>query len=240
MDIQFTNEALISLGILTILEIVLGIDNIIFVSILASKLPKDKQRSGRRLGLMLGMVVRIIMLLGIDWVRRQDHTLFKVMSNEISGKDIMLIVGGLFLLYQSVHEIHLKLKGYAEETEERTSAKGLSAIFLQMVLLNVVFSLDSVITAIGMADHLWVMITAVVLSMVVMLLASKPIADFVNKHPSIKILALSFLVMIGVSLIAEGFDQHFNKGYIYFAMAFSFIIELINLRLDKLSSHKSS
>lgn len=236
MDIQFTNEALISLGILTILEVVLGIDNIIFVSILASKLPAEKQQQGRRVGLLLGMLVRIIMLMGIDWVRRQEHTLFTIVGNEISGKDIMLIIGGLFLLYQSVHEIHLKLKGYSEEVKERTNAVGWSGIIVQMTLLNIVFSLDSVITAIGMADHLWVMILAVVLSMIVMLMASGPIANFVNKYPSIKILALSFLVMIGMSLLAEGFDQHFNKGYIYFAMAFSFIIELINLRLDRVSS----
>lgn len=237
MDIQFTNEALISLGVLTLLEVVLGIDNIIFVSILAAKMPEDKQRQGRRVGLMIGMVVRIIMLLGIDWVRRQEATLFTIIGNEISGKDLMLIIGGLFLLYQSVHEIHLKLKGYTEEVKERTDARGVSAIFLQMALLNIVFSLDSVITAIGMADHLWVMITAVILSMVVMLGASGPIANFVNKHPSIKILALSFLVMIGVSLLAEGFDQHFNKGYIYFGMAFSFAIELINMRVDRMSKN---
>jgi len=186
---------------------------------------------------MIGMLVRIIMLLGIDWVRRQEATLFTIIGNEISGKDLMLIIGGLFLLYQSVHEIHLKLKGYTEEVKERTDARGVSAIFLQMALLNIVFSLDSVITAIGMADHLWVMITAVVLSMVVMLGASGPIAKFVNKHPSIKILALSFLVMIGVSLLAEGFDQHFNKGYIYFGMAFSFAIELINMRVDRMSKN---
>jgi predicted tellurium resistance membrane protein TerC len=239
MDIHITNEALISLGILTILEIVLGIDNIIFISILASKLPKDKQRYGRRVGLMLGMLVRIIMLLGIDWVRKQETPLFSILDKDISGKDLMLIVGGLFLLYQSVHEIHMKLKGHEEETKERTAAKGMSAVFFQMALLNVVFSLDSVITAIGMANLLWVMITAVILSMLVMLIASGPIADFVNKYPSIKILALSFLVMIGVSLIAEGFGQHFNKGYIYFAMAFSFVIELINLRLDKVSDKTS-
>lgn len=238
MDIQFTDEALISLGVLTILEIVLGIDNIIFVSILAGKLPADKQRQGRRVGLLLGMVIRIIMLMGIDWVRKQEHALFTVMDNDISGKDLMLIVGGLFLLYQSVHEIHLKLKGYKEEVKERTDAKGLSSILVQMTLLNVVFSLDSVITAIGMADHLWVMILAVILSMVVMLAASGPIAKFVNNNPSIKILALSFLVMIGISLLAEGFDQHFNKGYIYFAMAFSFAIELINLRIDKHQKNK--
>lgn len=233
MDFQITNDALISLGVLTILEVVLGIDNIIFVSILANKLPKAKQKQGRQIGLFLGMIIRIFMLMGIDWVRKQEHPLFTMLDHPVSGKDLMLIVGGLFLLYQSVHEIHLKLKGYKEEVEERTDAKGLSAIYFQMALLNVVFSLDSVITAVGMADLLWVMIGAVVLSMGVMLLASGPIAKFVNDNPSIKILALSFLVMIGVSLLAEGFGQHFNKGYIYFAMAFSFVIELINLRLDK-------
>jgi predicted tellurium resistance membrane protein TerC len=185
------------------------------------------------------MVVRIIMLMGIDWVRRQEIPLFTMLDHEVSGKDLLLIVGGIFLLYQSVHEIHLKVKGHAEELKERTDAKKYGAIYMQMALLNVVFSLDSVITAVGMANLLWVMITAVILSMFVMMLASGPIATFVNNNPSIKILALSFLVMIGISLIAEGFGQHFNKGYIYFAMAFSFIIELINLRIDKASAKKS-
>lgn len=236
MEELFTSEALISLGILTILEIVLGIDNIIFVSILAAKLPEDQQKPARRMGLMMGMVIRIIMLIGIDWVRKQETTLFTIFQNDISGKDLMLIGGGLFLLFQSVREIHFKLKGHEEEVNERTSGKTWKALFWQMVLLNVVFSLDSVITAIGMAKFLWVMITAVIASMLVMLLASGPIANFVNKHPSIKILALSFLVMIGVALLAEGFDQHFNKGYIYSGMAFAFIIELMNLRLDKISA----
>lgn len=237
MDI-FSSEALISLGTLTLLEVVLGIDNIIFVSILASKLPDEQEKQARRAGLLLGMVVRIIMLLGIDWVRRQEATLFTVADNHISGKDLMLIIGGLFLLYQSVHEIHLKMKGHKEEVKERTAVKGMTAVYLQMTLLNIVFSLDSVITAIGMANQLWVMVTAVILSMLVMLGASAPIASFVNKNPSIKILALSFLVMIGVSLLAEGFEQHLNKGYIYFAMVFAFAIELVNLRVDKVSSKK--
>jgi len=239
MDIQFTNEALISLGILTILEIVLGIDNIIFISILASKMPKKDQRATRRVGLIIGMVVRIIMLMGINWVRKQDEALFTVLNNGISGKDIMLILGGMFLLYQSVHEIHLKMKGHAEEIKERTGSVRRNAVYFQLALLNIVFSLDSVITAIGMANELWVMIAAVVLSMFVMMAASGPIANFVNNNPSIKILALSFLTMIGISLVAEGLDQHFNKGYIYFAMAFSFLIELINLRVDKKAAEKS-
>lgn len=240
MDIQFTNEALISLGILTILEIVLGIDNIIFVSILASKLPEERQKRGRQIGLLQGMLIRIVMLFGIDWVRKQEKTLMVILDSEISGKDLMLIIGGLFLLYQSVREIHFKLKGYEDEQEvdARIKVKSMSSVFFQMVLLNIVFSLDSVVTAIGMAKHLWVMVLAVLLSMVVMLAASAPIAKFVNNNPSIKILALSFLVMIGVSLLAEGFEQHLNKGYIYFAMAFSFAIELINLRMDKIQEKR--
>ena len=218
---------------LTVLEIVLGIDNIIFISILANKAPGGKQQQARRFGLLLGLVVRIIMLMGINWVQRQEADLFHVMNQGISGKDILVIVGGLFLLYQSVHEIHLKMKGHEEEIKERTDAKGWTGILLQMALINVVFSLDSVITAVGMANEVWVMIVAVVISMLVMLWASEPIANFVNENPSIKILALSFLVLIGVSLLGEGLGQHIDKGYIYFAMAFSFSIELINLRLDK-------
>ncbi|MFN5888871.1 MAG: TerC family protein [Bacteroidota bacterium] len=226
-------EIIISLVTLTILEIVLGIDNIIFISILSNKLPAHQHKKSRNYGLLIGMVIRVIMLLGISWVQQQEHDLFVIMGNGISGKDLLLIGGGLFLLYQSVHEIHVKMKGIEAETKERTSATGFSAVLLQMGVINVVFSLDSVITAIGMADHVWVMITAVVISMIVMLIAAEPIATFVNHNPSIKILALAFLVLIGVSLLAEGFGQHLDKGYIYFAMAFSFTIELINLRLDK-------
>ena len=228
-----TQDLIISLIALTVLEIVLGIDNIIFISILANKAPGGKQQQARRYGLLLGMVLRIIMLMGINWVQRQEADLFHVMNQGISGKDILVIVGGLFLLYQSVHEIHLKMKGHEEEIKERTDAKGWTGILLQMALINVVFSLDSVITAVGMANEVWVMIVAVVISMLVMLWASEPIANFVNENPSIKILALSFLVLIGVSLLGEGLGQHIDKGYIYFAMAFSFSIELINLRLDK-------
>lgn len=228
-----TQDIIISLIALTVLEIVLGIDNIIFISILANKAPGGKQQQARRYGLLLGMVVRIIMLMGINWVQRQEADLFHVMNQGISGKDILVIVGGLFLLYQSVHEIHLKMKGHEEEIKERTDAKGWTGILLQMALINVVFSLDSVITAVGMANEVWVMIVAVVISMLVMLWASEPIANYVNENPSIKILALSFLVLIGVSLLGEGLGQHIDKGYIYFAMAFSFSIELINLRLDK-------
>ena len=232
------NEALISLFTLTILEIVLGIDNIIFVTILAGRVTKKDQKKARTIGLLLGMVIRILLLLGINWIQKQDHDLFNVLNQGISGKDLLLIIGGLFLLYQSVHEIHEKMKGEPLEDQKVNQASGWNSMIFQMVIINTVFSLDSVITAVGMADHLWVMIVAVILSMIVMLLANEPIAKFVNNNPSVKILALSFLVLIGVSLLAEAFEQELNKGYIYFAMAFSFIIELINLRVDKISKGK--
>lgn len=229
------NDALISLFTLTILEIVLGIDNIIFVTILAGKTSPEKQARARQIGLWLGMIVRIVMLFGMNWIQQQEHDLFVVRGHGISGKDILLLIGGLFLLYQSVHEIHLKMKGATPEVQEKGKTYSWNTLMLQMLLINMVFSLDSVITAVGMAKHLWVMIAAVIISMVVMLIASKPIADFVNNNPSIKILALSFLVLIGVSLLAEAFEQHIDKGYIYFAMAFSFTLEIINLRIDRKS-----
>jgi len=232
------NEALISLFTLTILEIVLGIDNIIFVTILAGRVTKKDQKKARTIGLLLGMVIRILLLLGINWIQKQDHDLFNVLNQGISGKDLLLIIGGLFLLYQSVHEIHEKMKGEPLEDQKVNQASGWNSMIFQMIIVNTVFSLDSVITAVGMAEHLWVMIVAVILSMIVMLLANEPIAKFVNNNPSVKILALSFLVLIGVSLLAEAFEQELNKGYIYFAMAFSFIIELINLRVDKISKGK--
>ena len=229
------NDALISLFTLTILEIVLGIDNIIFVTILAGKTEESRQGRARTIGLLMGMVVRIVLLFGINWIQRQDHTLFEFAGHAFSGMSLLLLAGGLFLLFQSVREIHLKMKGATPEVQEKGKSYGWSALMLQMLLINVVFSLDSVITAIGMADELWVMIAAVIISMIVMLAASRPIADFVNANPSIKILALSFLVLIGVSLLGEAFEQPINKGYIYFAMAFSFTLELINLRIDKKS-----
>ena len=232
------NEALISLFTLTILEIVLGIDNIIFVTILAGRVTKKDQKKARTIGLLLGMVIRILLLLGINWIQKQDHDLFNVLNQGISGKDLLLIIGGLFLLYQSVHEIHVKMKGEPLEDQKVNQASGWNSMIFQMIIVNTVFSLDSVITAVGMAEHLWVMIVAVILSMIVMLLANEPIAKFVNNNPSVKILALSFLVLIGVSLLAEAFEQELNKGYIYFALAFSFIIELINLRVDKISKGK--
>jgi predicted tellurium resistance membrane protein TerC len=237
---MFSQEALLSLLALTSLEIILGIDNIVFISILSGKVAIEKQKRARQIGLLLGMGIRILMLMGLQWIQQQDQPLFELMGHPFSGKSIMLSVGGLFLLYQSVHEIHLKLTQPEEEHQVRSQRSGWNAVLLQMALLNIVFSLDSVITAVGMAKELWVMIAAVVASMLVMLLAAEPIAKFVQENISIKILALSFLVMIGVSLLAEAFDQHLEKGYIYFAMAFSFAIEMINLRIDKLKNQSSS
>ena len=230
------NDALISLFTLTILEIVLGIDNIVFVAILAGKTTAEKQGRARTIGLLMGMVVRIVLLFGINWIQRQDYTLFKFAGHEFSGMSLLLLAGGLFLLFQSVREIHLKMKGATPEVQEKGKNYSWGALMLQMLFINVVYSLDSVITAIGMADQLWVMIAAVLISMVVMLAASRPIAEFVNANPSIKVLALSFLVLIGVSLLGEAFEQHINKGYIYFAMAFSFTLEMINLQIDKRSN----
>ncbi|MDA0685203.1 MAG: TerC family protein [Bacteroidetes bacterium] len=237
---MFSQEALLSLLALTSLEIILGIDNIVFISILSGKVAIEKQKRARQIGLLLGMGIRILMLMGLQWIQQQDQPLFELMGHPFSGKSIMLLVGGLFLLYQSVHEIHLKLTLPEEEHQVRSQRSGWNAVLIQMALLNIVFSLDSVITAVGMAKELWVMIVAVVASMLVMLLAAEPISKFVQENISIKILALSFLVMIGVSLLAEAFDQHLEKGYIYFAMAFSFAIEMINLRIDKLKNQSSS
>ena len=234
------NDALISLFTLTILEIVLGIDNIIFVTILAGKTSPEKQGRARSIGLLMGMFVRIILLFGINWIQRQDHTLFSFAGHDFSGMALLLIAGGLFLLFQSVREIHLKMRGETPEVQEKGTKYNWTTLMLQMLLINVVFSLDSVITAVGMAKELWVMIAAVVISMIVMLIASKPIAEFVNANPSIKILALSFLVLIGVSLLGEAFGQHINKGYIYFAMAFSFSLEIINLQIDRRSARKNT
>jgi predicted tellurium resistance membrane protein TerC len=215
---------------LTVLEIVLGIDNIIFISILAGRLAAHQQGRARFLGLAIAMVSRILLLFSITWVMRLTAPWFTVLGQEISGRDLILIVGGLFLLAKATHEIHAKLEG-----EEGGHAAGgrasLGGVLAQIFLLDVVFSLDSVITAVGMADRLVIMVIAVVIAVVVMMVLAGPISRFVDKHPTLKILALSFLLLIGVTLIAEGFEQHISKGYIYFAMAFSVFVEMINLRV---------
>jgi predicted tellurium resistance membrane protein TerC len=223
-------EIWIALLTLTALEIVLGIDNIIFISILSEKLPKEQEAQGRRLGLLGAMIMRILLLLSIAWLTRLTTPLFNVFDHGISGRDIILIAGGLFLLGKSTIEIHEKLEGEEGRSSAKVSASFAGVIF-QIMLLDVVFSLDSVITAIGMADVLGVMIAAVVIAVLVMLYAAGPISDFVAEHPTLKMLALSFLLLIGVSLVAEGLEFPIPKGYIYFAMGFSVFVEMLNLRL---------
>ena len=224
-------EWLIALVTLTVLEVVLGVDNVIFISILSAKLPPEQQRRARRVGLAAAMLMRLVLLAFIAWIARLTQPLFAVMGHDISGRDLILIGGGLFLLAKATWEIHDKLEG-PEHGAGRVAAS-FSSVIAQVMLLDIVFSLDSVITAIGMARDLSVMMTAVVLAVVVMLVAAEPISTFVEKHPTVKILALSFLLLIGISLVAEGLGQHVSKGYIYFAMGFSVFVEMINIRVRR-------
>jgi predicted tellurium resistance membrane protein TerC len=220
---------------LTLLELVLGIDNIVFISILAGKLPTEQQSKARYVGLGLALGMRVILLFSLTWVIGLTAPLFAIFGQEISGRDLVLLIGGLFLLAKSTHEIHGSLEG----EEGHKSAKiypSLVGVLIQIALLDMVFSLDSVITAVGMVDNLWIMIAAVVVSIVFMMAFAGSIGAFVQKHPTIKMLALSFLILIGVTLIAEGLDQHIPKGYIYFAMAFSVLVEILNLRLRKVKT----
>jgi predicted tellurium resistance membrane protein TerC len=223
-------EGWIALATLTILEIVLGIDNIVFISILAGKLRAEDRARARKIGLSLAMFIRIALLWSITWVMRLTTPWFVAFGNEISGRDVILLVGGLFLIAKSTHEIHDKLEG-EEGHGSAKAAASFVGIIIQILLLDIVFSLDSVITAVGMADDLAVMVLAVVIAVGVMLLSAGAISDFVERHPTVKMLALSFLLLIGVSLIGEGLDQHIPKGYIYFAMGFSIFVEMINLRV---------
>jgi predicted tellurium resistance membrane protein TerC len=234
MSLDFLADPQSWIAFLTLLslEIVLGVDNIIFISILAGKLPGEQQRQARLIGLGLAMITRIILLLSLSWVIRLTAPLFVVLSNEISGRDLILLVGGLFLLAKSTHEIHQKLEGEAGEISTRTAAS-FSGVIVQILLLDIVFSLDSVITAVGMVDQIAVMVAAVVIAVGFMLVFAGPISSFVERHPTVKMLALSFLLLIGFALIAEGLDQHIPKGYIYFAMAFSLGVETLNLRLRR-------
>jgi predicted tellurium resistance membrane protein TerC len=221
----------ISLVTLTGLEIVLGIDNIIFISILAGKLPKEQQQKARQLGLMLALISRLLLLASIAWMAKLTTPLFTLFNHGVSGRDLILIIGGLFLLAKSTHEIHEKLEGVVGGHNPTKAAAKFSSVLIQIMLLDIVFSLDSVITAVGMAQHLAVMVAAVVLAMGVMLFSARAISDFVNRHPTLKVLALSFLILIGVTLVAEGTGAHISKGYVYFAMAFSFAVELLNVRI---------
>ena len=220
----------IALLTLTALEIVLGIDNIIFISILTDKLPENRQALARRVGLGLAMIMRILLLFSITWVIRLTEPLFTVLSQEISGRDLILIGGGLFLVGKATYEVHDKLEGEEGHGSARVSAT-LGAVLVQIVLLDIVFSLDSVITAVGMVDELGVMIAAVVIAVGIMMVSAGAISRFVNQHPTLKLLALTFLVLVGFVLILEGFDQHIPKGYIYFAIAFSVFVEFLNIRI---------
>jgi predicted tellurium resistance membrane protein TerC len=233
----FTADAIIALVTLTVLEIVLGVDNVIFISILAGKLPAAQQDRARKVGLLAAMGMRIALLFSLAWIVRLTEPLFSVFGRDISGRDIILIGGGLFLLAKATREIHDKLEGEEGEMSARV-APTFGAVIGQIMLLDIVFSLDSVITAVGMADQLSVMVLAVMIAVGVMMVSASTISRFVNEHPTVKVLALSFLLLIGVSLIAEGLGTHIPKGYIYFAMAFSVFVEIINLRAA--SKHKRS
>ena len=231
-------EAWVALFTLTALEIVLGIDNIIFISILVGRLPIHQRQSGRVLGLGLAMGTRILLLLSLAWIMRLTEPLFSVMGYAISGRDLILLLGGLFLLVKSTLEIHHNMEESASTEEKPVKTVNFMGVLIQIALLDIVFSLDSVITAVGMANDVEVMILAIILAVGVMMIAAKPIGDFVEEHPTLKILALSFLILIGVSLIGEGLSFHIPKGYIYFAMGFSVCVEMINLRMRKHLSKK--
>ncbi len=223
-------QAWVALLTLTVLEIVLGIDNVIFISILAGKLPGPQQKKARNIGLAAAMIMRILLLLSLAWIVKLTAPLFTVFGAEISGRDLILLIGGLFLMGKATHEVHDKLEGPEGEKAVK-GAPTLTSVIVQIMLLDIVFSLDSVITAVGMAQHLAVMITAVVISVGIMFFAAGPISGFVDRHPTVKMLALSFLLLIGTALIAEGLDYHIPKGYIYFAMGFSVLVEMLNIRL---------
>jgi len=247
MELLSNPEIWISLITLTILEIVLGIDNIIFISILSGKLPINEQKKARQLGLGLAMITRVLLLLSLSWIMKLTDPIFNIgewigVTNQallekmaISGRDLILLTGGLFLIYKSTSEIHEKLEG---EDHEQGGGKvhSFSGVIVQILILDLVFSLDSVITAVGMADEVAVMIAAVIIAVAIMMVSAGSISGFVNKHPTVKMLALSFLLLIGVSLLAESFEQHIPKGYIYFAMAFSVLVEMLNLKMKSNAS----
>lgn len=221
-------EIWLSLLTLTALEVVLGIDNLVFIAVLVGKLPKEQQPRARRLGIIMALVPRLLFLLAIAWIIGLTEPLFEMLGHAFSGKDLILFAGGLFLLYKATHEIHASLEGEEGEKSARVHAT-LAAVVTQITLINLVFSLDSIVTAIGMANEIWVMAAAIILSMAVMLVAARPVGDFVERHPTVKMLALSFLLLIGTTLMADAFGVHLPKGYIYAAMGFSVFVEALNL-----------
>ena len=232
MDWLTDPQAWIAFLTLVVLELVLGVDNVIFISILSGKLPAGQQTRARTLGISLAIITRILLLFSLSWIMSLTQPLFTLMGYDITGRDLILIIGGLFLIAKSTHEIHQKLEGIEGHSSARVAPSFISVI-IQILLLDVVFSLDSVITAVGMVDHLPIMIAAVIVAALVMIVSAGPISGFVDRHPTIKILALSFLLLIGFTLVVEGLHQHIPKGYIYFAMAFSVGVELLNMRLRK-------
>lgn len=224
-----TTDAWISLTTLTLLEIVLGIDNVIFISILSSKLPAHQQKRARRLGLSLALITRILLLMSLSWIVSLQEELFAVWGKGFSGRDLVLLLGGVFLLYKATVEIHDKIEGDSP-TQKNVVTLSFTSVILQILVLDIVFSLDSVITAVGMANELIIMVIAVIIALIIMLLAAESVSGFVNRNPTVKMLALSFLLLIGVSLIVEGWGGHIEKGYLYFAMGFSVMVEMLNLR----------
>ena len=230
-------EVIISLLTLIALEVVLGIDNIIFISILAAKLPPEKQRKARNLGIILAMFMRLGLLAAISVIIKLNAELFSVFDVSISGKDLILIAGGFFLIYKSTKEIYHKMEGEPDDQEQKVGKATFANIIGQILLIDIVFSIDSIITAVGLVDELWVMYVAVIVTVIIMLIAAGPISNFVNKHPSFKILALSFLLLIGFTLIIEGFDVHVPKGYVYFAMAFSLFVDVIQMKITGKKTH---
>ena len=238
MDLLTSPEAWIALGTLTTLEIVLGIDNIVFITVLADRLPPEQRPKARQVGLALAMLTRILLLFTITLIMRLTAVLFTVFEHGVSGRDLILIVGGLFLLTKSTREIHDKMEGEGDEATGASPAATFAAVLIQIAILDMVFSLDSVITAVGMADDIAVMVTAVILAVGVMMISAGPVGNFVSNHPTVKMLALSFLLLIGTSLIAEGVGFHIPKGYIYFAMGFSVFVESLNLRAKRARSKR--
>ncbi|MDJ1504079.1 TerC family protein [Xanthocytophaga agilis] len=236
MESLFTTQAIISMFTLTLLEIVLGIDNIIFVSIISNKLPRAKQAKARNIGLILAVVIRILLLFGLSWIIALQDPWFTIFEKDFTGKDLILLVGGFFLIGKSVSEIHGKLEGEEEAqmtTKEANDGNALGWVILQITVINLVFSFDSILTAIGLVKEVPIMIIAVILSSIIMAIFAKAVNDFINRHPTFKILALSFLIMIGFLLAMEAFGFHIDKGYVYFAMAFAVLIEIINMQIRK-------
>ena len=233
MDAFLTADGLIALLTLSALEIVLGVDNVVFIAILTARLPSAQQVPARRIGLTLALGIRIGLLFAITWIMSLTRPLFSVLGHAVSGRDLILLGGGLFLIFKATWEIYDKLEVQHTESAPRRGRAAFASVLAQILLLDIVFSLDSVITAVGMAEHVPIMVAAMVIAMIVMLFSMGAISGFVERHPSVKILALAFLLLIGVMLVAEGFGQHVSKGYIYFAMAFSLLVELLNLRYRK-------